>query len=324
MTVSVAVATGARLHFGLLGEAGAQAGRFAGVGMMIERPGVRLSARPAGADTVTVPAIADADRVRRFLETYRRGTPSDRQPPPCHVEVTDVIPPHAGLGSGTQLALATATALAMLTGDAEALADPFTLSHRVGRGRRSVIGTAGLLSGGLLIDQGWSAASDRQRVTSHRVPADWRIVLATPRLSAGLSGESEAQAFERLPRLGTSEMDRLWAIVQQELLPALARADCAAFGEALYQFGQGIGRQFATVQGGIYATRETAALVEWFRQRDLSGVGQTSWGPTVFAIAPDANTAESVAADLASEWPEHELTVTVTIPRAGGASLQPR
>jgi predicted sugar kinase len=136
-----------------------------------------------------------------------------------------------------------------------------------------------------------------------------------------LSGESEIRAFEQLPRLGDKEMDRLWTIIETELLPALARADCAAFGEALFRFGQGIGRQFAAAQGGIYATRETAALVDWFRHHDLTGVGQTSWGPTVFAITPDAKTAEHAASELASEWPAHELTVTVTAPRAGDAII---
>jgi beta-RFAP synthase len=325
MTARVTVATGARLHCGLLNEAGTHAGRFAGVGLMIDRPGVRLTAEPADADTVTMHAAgSDAGRVRRFVDTYRRNVPPDRQPPPCRIDVTEVIPPHAGLGSGTQLALATASALAALAGDTEALTDPFTLARRVGRGRRSAIGTAGLMSGGLLVDHGGPASPGGERVTFHPVPADWRIVLATPRQQAGLSGETEIQAFEQLPRLGAGEMDRLWQIVQAELLPAHARADCAAFGEALFCFGQGVGRQFAAVQGGTYATRETAALVEWFRHRSLAGVGQTSWGPTVFAIAPDDQTAARTAGDLASEWPQHELTVSVTAPRAGGSSRQPR
>ena len=41
---------------------------------------------------------------------------------------------------------------------------------------------------------------------------------------------------------------------------------------------------FKPWQGGIYAHPRTAALVDLIRKRGVRGVGQSSWGPAVFAI----------------------------------------
>src|SRR5262249_35136039 len=84
------------------------------------------------------------------------------------------------------------------------------------------------------------------------------------------------------------------------MLPALHERDLAAFGEALYEFNRRVGEMFRPIQGGIYASPETEAIVHWFRDRGVKGVGQSSWGPTVFAVlAPDD------AAGLVHDLQEH-------------------
>ena len=49
------------------------------------------------------------------------------------------------------------------------------------------------------------------------------------------------------------------------MLPALDRADCAAFGEAVYRFGRLAGECFAAVQGGPFANREIGRLIDAIR-----------------------------------------------------------
>jgi predicted sugar kinase len=69
------------------------------------------------------------------------------------------------------------------------------------------------------------------------------------------------------------------------MLPALLEADLPAFGEALYEFNRRVGEMFRPIQGGIYAHPRSAAIVEFVRKQSIAGVGQSSWGPALFAIA---------------------------------------
>ena len=107
---AVFVEAPARLHFGVLDLRGALGRRFGGIGAAAPAPTLLVSACPA--DTLEVGG-EDADRAadfaRRFLAHH--GLPAA---PGCACTVR--FPPHAGLGSGTQLALAVARALAELYG----------------------------------------------------------------------------------------------------------------------------------------------------------------------------------------------------------------
>ena len=61
-----------------------------------------------------------------------------------------------------------------------------------------------------------------------------------------------------------------------------------------------MGESFAAVQGGCYVDPQMAALVEWARAAGIRGVGQSSWGPTIWMLVPNAAVADSVAADVAA------------------------
>src|SRR3990172_259095 len=117
MTQALAITTGVRLHFGLLSHRGPSSaatgsGRnFGGVGLMIDAPRFRVSIRRAETDAVRA-SMAYRERVEQFVATYRSACPPDRTPGPCKIEVLDEIPPHAGLGAGTQLGMAIAQGLA--------------------------------------------------------------------------------------------------------------------------------------------------------------------------------------------------------------------
>ncbi len=82
--------------------------------------------------------------------------------------------------------------------------------------------------------------------------------------------------------------DALCRLILLGMLPALVERDCQVFGEALYEFNHRVGEAFAPAQGGVYAGPVVTGLVEWFRRQGVSGVGQSSWGPTVFAVVADA------------------------------------
>jgi beta-RFAP synthase len=91
--------------------------------------------------------------------------------------------------------------------------------------------------------------------------------------------------------------ERLCRLVLLGLLPALVERDLAVFGEALHELNRLVGEAFRHLQGGIYAHPEAADLVAFLRRQGIRGVGQSSWGPTLFAVVA-LGQAEHVAALL--------------------------
>ena len=264
---------------------------------------------------------ADAERAlahaRRALEcpavaAGQRPTGAGQETPQAfHLEVLQSISPHQGLGSGTQLALAIAAGVRTLCGLPDATAAE--LAAMVGRGRRSAIGCHGFLSGGLLYELGSYPDEPLGRLASRvEVPAAWRVVLITASSAAGLSGENELGAFSRLPPVPAATTQRLGQLAETAILPAARKGDAEAFGDALFEYGQLAGECFASVQGGAYASAEIAACVETLRKLGVRGVGQSSWGPTVFAIAADQAQAEEIVARMraTSAWRTHAMRIT--------------
>ncbi len=109
------------------------------------------------------------------------------------------IPAHAGLGSGTQIALAVAAALRTLHGlPLDIGGDAATLS----RGRRSGIGIASFDSGGVIIDAGNDDSGAPPPVVARMpFPDEWRVILVLDRTTEGLHGEDEIAGVPRICRL---------------------------------------------------------------------------------------------------------------------------
>jgi beta-RFAP synthase len=318
--VSVIISTPSRLHFGLLRFEQAAGPSFGGLGMMIAEPRciVRLSVSEVwqshGVDGER--ALAYAQRSLNFVINevaagQRPAGAPQETPPALAVEVLEPIPAHHGLGSGTQLALAVAAGVHALLELPPV--DARQLAAVVGRGRRSAIGCHGFINGGLLYEQGSFRDEPLGRLAQRiDVPEQWRIILITASKSAGLSGSHELSAFGKLPPVPPATTARLEQLAESAILPAAERGDVETFGDALYDYGRLAGECFAAVQGGPYASPEIAACVETLRQLGAHGVGQSSWGPIVFAIMEDQSRAERLVAQIRAipAWRNHEMRIT--------------
>lgn len=284
-----------RLHFGLLslpalgrdrwpgldGGPGQPVRHFGGVGLMVDRPSLGVRVERASSWGATGPLQTRAlEFAHRFVESLPAA---ERQP--FRVTVETAPPEHTGLGVGTQLGLAVAKAIATEIGHADWPATE--LAVRVGRGERSAIGVQGFDRGGLIVEGGKVPGEAISPLVGRwLLPADWRILLYTPPADAAWHGGRERQAFAKLAEAGPSpaETETLCRVVLTAMLPALASADVDAFGEAVYEFNARVGDAFAPVQGGRYAASAVTALVARLRGMGVKGVGQSSWGPTVFGI----------------------------------------
>lgn len=313
----IGVRTSSRLHFGLLnaGEETETSRRFGGVGLMIDRPGWCVWVAPASSWSAAGPS---AERALSFAERFARATrqeSGDIDLSPHRIVVERSAPAHAGLGSGTQLGLAVARALAASWGHE---CDLFTLARRVGRGLRSAVGAHGFERGGLLVECG-KASGDGLAPLAARMsfPEAWRLVLALPDTegqAAGLHGPREREAFAELA--GRPDARRrtevLCRLVLLGLLPALAERDLDAFGDALHEFNVRAGEAFAPVQGGTYAGPRVTELVSFLRGQGVRGAGQSSWGPTVFGVVADEEEGDRLAAGLRGRFALPDAAVWVT------------
>ncbi len=69
------------------------------------------------------------------------------------------------------------------------------------------------------------------------------------------------------------------------LLPGIKETDIEAFGSALTEIQEIVGRHFASAQGGSpWTSPAVGRLVRRFAAAGAVGIGQTSWGPTGFAF----------------------------------------
>jgi len=314
MARSVVVTTGSRLHFGLFAF-GRSAGRqYGGVGTIVAQPALQLRLQPAVQDRCGGPLAA---RVAGYLGALREVWPWAKIP--VAADVLHAPPDHVGLGIGTQLGLAVAAGMSALADLPIPTASE--LAHVVGRAKRSAIGTYGFLHGGLLLEAG-KADDEELSPLANRVefPEAWRFLIVRPRVGRGLSGIAECQAFAELPPVSAAVEEELRQLATERLLPAAAQADFLAFTESLEKYSRLAGNCYAPLQGGPFASPAVERTAQELIKLGARGVGQSSWGPSLFALAPDERTADAIALQLVAETAE-PLEVAVAPVLNRGASI---
>jgi len=314
MSDCVVVTAPSRLHFGMVSIGRSGERQFGGLGVMIDRPGIRLRISRSGKLTAIGPL---SDRARNFARLFCRAARlADTN---FLLEVMGVPLDHVGLGVGTQLALSVAAGITMLV-DGE-LPDVVRLSECVGRGERSAIGTYGFQSGGLLLDGGKLPEESVSPLLARiDFPATWRFVLILPKSERGVHGTDERHAFGELPPTSV-ETSRQLLESAEKLLQLAKASDFADFSEKLYRFNRAAGELFARYQQGAYANDRVRRLVEKLRAAGIAGVGQSSWGPTVFALAADEASARNLI-QFCEALPEAEdCELLVGSPQNSGARI---
>ena len=286
---SVTVTATARLHFGFLDPSGRGTRPFGSFGLSLDRPKTQLTLKRAAELKVSGP---ERERAALYL---KRITASCGVPHAYALHLDEAIPPHAGLGSGTQLALAVGTAFAALEG---LTLSPQEIAARLGRGARSGIGIFTFEHGSAVLDSGPGDGALPQIAARVPFPAEWRALLILDPASRGLAGESETAAFGSLPDFPASEADELHRRITQSALPALANDDFATFCAEVGHLQACMGAYFAPLQGGPYVSAGVSDVLDWLASQGVTGLGQSSWGPTGFAFVASAEEGEALLASL--------------------------
>lgn len=310
--MTVWVKAPARLHLGVLDPSGTSGRWFAGLGVALEEPNVVVSAEPAAALEVCGEQRERAYPVaRRFVEHYG--------PVGARLTVRTALPCHVGLGSGTQLALSVAEALARVRGLWLSVEE---LASLTGRARRSGVGTWVYRYGGLVVEGGHRRRGDNELppLLLHRsLPDHWRFVVAYPRGREGPSGAEEDRVLASIPSVPVEVVERMCRIVLLGLLPALEEADGRTFGAALTELQALVGSVFAPIQGGRYADPLAEELLEVMCRSGALGGGQSSWGPAVYGLVEGESTAQEVARTIRARY--GDVTVWVSRPSPTGRQV---
>ena len=314
-----------RLHFGLWEISDSAPHCFGGIGLMIEHSALVLHAGLASTIKNTRVEIEADDYWRpRIQSVVDRWLLANNDLPLTSIRVEKSPPPHRGLGSGTQMACAIATLIQL---DPDALLFPprnrneppvpitklfrqpnnptrdstevecMPLLAKLGqRGNRSNIGLHGFLTGGFVIDQGiqLDGLTDQSLPprTSRMPFPHWPIIVIHDASAQGDSGQSEKEMFDQCSHAPNPNRQEMMRLVEIEIGPAIVSNDWERFDLAIGQYGQLAGQIFAPVQGGIYRTEQIAHTIETVKQLGIKGATQTSWGPTVVAIAKDFEQAD--------------------------------
>ncbi|MCD6506171.1 hypothetical protein J7M22_06055 [Candidatus Poribacteria bacterium] len=288
----VIVRTPSRLHFALM-DLNGSLGRIDGsVGVALERPGfrIRLRRRVHGLSIEGDKAPPFADRIAHIanmmMERFDLGG--------LEVIVEEIIPPHWGLGSGTQISLALAHGIARLYGVELSREEAPVL---VGRGGTSGIGVAAFYEGGFILDGGHRFPDQKSSylpssaskgtppppvILRRDFPDEWKLLIVIPP-GRHVSGDEEVKLFTSLCPVPLCEVEKLSHIILMEMLPALIERDLDRFGDSIDRI-QEVGWKRIEVEAQEEVVRET---MRFLKREGALGVGLSSWGPTLYAVSRD-------------------------------------
>ncbi len=310
----VQVTTTARLHLGFLDLAGDLGRRFGSIGLAIDGLETRLELREALSFEVLGEERERAAQIaRRIAETLGLDTRKK-------LIISNAIPAHAGLGSGTQLALAIAAAFRRLAGlPLDAREDARLLD----RGARSGVGVALFERGGLAVDAGRGPNTEvPPAVAWMNFPRDWRILLILDPRVEGAHDEEERQAFAGLPRFSADAASEICRCTLMQILPGAAETDLEAFGDGVARIQEILGDHFAPVQGGgRFGSAPVGRVAARLKALGARGIGQSSWGPSGFAFASDPDHAQFLAQRAGTEG-ELGVEIRICSARDHGAEIR--
>ena len=297
---------------------------------MIQSPRTDVTVSMADSFSVSEPSESAS---RRAVESwFKHQTFSEAFPfkslaeLPVQLKIDSIPPRHSGFGTGTQLALCSAMAVTQFLD--LTMPGPMEMAASVGRGARSGIGSHGFYHGGFLVDRGKPTEVLDEGATAPLAPLDfqtefptqWPIVTIMLKDENGLSGSMEIDAFKNLPATPASTRDQMIDLVRNQMIPGVTQSNYDLFADGLFEYGRRSGMMFAPIQNGPYNGQSIEKLVNQIHEFGVHAVGQSSWGPCVFAITRDDKTASDLVSFVTSQYP-NRCETNITCADNSGAQM---
>lgn len=319
----VTVTTTARLHMGFVDLNGSKGRMFGSLGVALNAPATRLTVA-RGKKTLNV-ANGD-DCVDKIVENIKKQLNVELD---ISVEIHEKITEHAGLGSGTQMALAIGAGINALF---DLNLTTAQLAAMTSRGRRSGIGIGTFEQGGLVFDGGRNTYQNNPQennrqpppiIARHDFPQEWPVLLMMDNDDQGVFGDAELQAFETLPHADLATAQALSHRVLMQALPAIVERDYAQFSQAIHALQLATGAYFSAAQGGHYKSAKVTEALDYLNTQGVMCAGQSSWGPTGFAIFENDDIANKMLNQLQQRFSKFgQLRFQLMRAKNTGATIQ--
>lgn len=291
------IITPSRLHIALIDLNGSYGRVDGGIGVTLENPSFSLSAEESSHDTSiefaekNLPQAVTNEYTRKITraeQNIRRVLGIEEN---FHFTVNSTYPSHSGLGSGTQIALATGK---LMTEHVGLHLKSTELAKIVGRAGTSGIGTYGFDLGGFIADGGHSKKQKASFMPSsasdpippvllgrYDFPEEWNIVLAIPKNTGlYLSGSAEINVFQTYCPLPKEDVKLLSHIIFMNMIPFLIEKDLEGFSAVLNRIQE---IAFNKIEFQLQPP-EVSEAMHTMRECGCPGVGLSSLGPTLFGV----------------------------------------
>jgi beta-ribofuranosylaminobenzene 5'-phosphate synthase len=292
--MKIIVNTPSRLHFGFIDLTGDLGRIYGSMGVAIDNPGIHLEMSTSNKLIASGHNSTFAKNLLKSLSKYFSSSLC------CSVKICKTIPRHIGLGSGTQLALAIASAYTKLFEIEISIRE---LSKIIFRDKISGVGIGAFEKGGFIIDSGYrynrlSRLIDNKEppliLFGHQIPEDWLFLLAIPKEKKGLSGKTEKSIMKSLSNTSRKRTERITRLVLMKIIPALLEKDIQSFGDAISNVDILTGLSFKKFQNGIFHSKVVEDCVNYMKKEGAYGAGQSSWGPVVYGLVKGLNQAKDL------------------------------
>lgn len=281
MARAVEIVTPSRLHFGMVNPFARELRLYISAGVAIARPNNTVIVEED--DTLVVEGCRASEVSSRISGFARRhglkGT----------VRIVECIPKHIGLGSTTQLLLAAAYGLSLVN---NLEVDLVEAARELELGKYSGVGTYVFKHGGFVMDAGRGESTVFPRlITRLEFPEEWAFIVVTPP-GGGLDEKLEDQVFKEEVKVPL-ELVQKAAYYMLELSASVADRDFNSFSRTLRLLQETVGEMFSSYQGGVFSA-SSAEAIKALREAGVEGVGQSSWGPTVYGVVYGYEEAERI------------------------------
>ncbi len=270
------IKTGCRIHITLIDMNGSSNRLDGSIGLYLNEPNIKASINKS--NTLNIKNKEAKKIYQIFSSKFNLDNKTSIQ--------IDSYPHHIGLGSNTQINLATGQ---LINKYYNLNLNYIEIANLLNRGGTSSIGTHGFNFGGFIYDAGhkdkkeflptrYSKTKVAPLITHLNFP-NWPITLVIPKNDKGLSGNKEKDFFKNNCPIPLDDVKELTYLITTSLIPAILEDDLRLFSKTINKI-QNVGFKKLEVKNTDQNIQKTMNIL----QKDY-GVGLSSFGPTFYVLA---------------------------------------
>ena len=288
MKKSFTIDSPARLHLGFMELNDTNSRVFGSIGLAITNFKLKQSIQ----FNKDFDVVCDDKNIKLRIEEIVKLFSKNYKIKKCRLTVSNFIPLHKGLGSGTQISLSTGFLISSFNNLNLSIEN---ISKFLRRGQRSGVGVETFKSGGFIIDTGKlkGSISPPQKLIDIKWPKDWQIILITSTNVSGFHGKKESSEFAKLTNVSSKFAKENCFNLLMKIIPGLLESDFYTFANGIQKIQENMSEIFYGNKNN-YSNKSISKIFKFVREKKYIGFGQSSWGPTGFVFCKNREQREEI------------------------------